>query len=122
MSDAELKTCPFCGGGGAAQERHRHNHDGKSLTLLGCWACEIEPSISGFTSKRSLIVLAWNTRAPDAYNEGEAAALVALVRHGARTDIQELLIYGSKTAQVPPGALRQAINAVLRARVQGGAK
>ena len=54
-------------------------------------------------------------------SDDETAALVSLVRSGIRTDIQELLIYGSKQAQVPPGALRKAIDAVFKARGQGGA-
>lgn len=47
----------------------------------------------------------------------QAAALVALVRHGIRPDVQELLIYGSKTHGIPPGALNAALAAFLKARV-----
>lgn len=45
----------------------------------------------------------------------ETAALVALAYHDVPTDVQGLLVHGSATRSVPPGALRAAILAVVRA-------
>jgi|GEM_PF-3932737 len=50
-------------------------------------------------------------------DEDEAAALVALVRLNVPPHIQEVLIYGSKTLQIPPRILRTAIAAAIARRV-----
>jgi len=52
-------------------------------------------------------------------NMDETAALVALVRCNVPPHIQEVLIYGSKQMQIPPGALLKAMAAVIAKRVPG---
>lgn len=45
--------------------------------------------------------------------EMEVAALMALAEHGIPSDIQELLMYGSKRQGIAPGALRKAVKVLL---------
>lgn len=45
--------------------------------------------------------------------EAAAAALLKLVEYGVPTDVQEILVHGSKRADVRPGALVAALSAAI---------